>query len=70
MRLNDGVDQAAAKARVEALLADEPEVSVSTVEISAQQAQIFSFVLIFVQLLLGLAMIIAVLGIVNTLRCR
>jgi putative ABC transport system permease protein len=33
----------------------------------AAQAQIFDFILIFVQLLLGLAMIIAVLGIINTL---
>ena len=40
----------------------------STVDdLVAQQAQIFAFVLIFVQLLLGLAMIIAVLGIINTL---
>ena len=40
----------------------------STVDdLVAQQAQIFSFVLVFVQLLLGLAMIIAVLGIINTL---
>jgi putative ABC transport system permease protein len=36
-------------------------------EFVASAAQIFDIVLIFVQLLLGLAMIIAVLGIINTL---
>jgi putative ABC transport system permease protein len=55
-------------ARVNDLLKDSPEVSASKMDdFIAQQAQIFDFVLVFVQLLLGLAMIIAVLGIINTL---
>jgi putative ABC transport system permease protein len=67
-RLTDGADTAAVRAQVDALLADDPEIAVSTLDdLVAQQAQIFNFVLIFVQLLLGLAMIIAVLGIINTL---
>ncbi len=50
------------------LLRDSPEVSVSTVDdYVARSTQIFDFVLVFVQILLGLAMIIAALGIVNTL---
>lgn len=66
--LAPGTDEAAAKSRVESVLQDDPEVTVTTVDdLVAQQAQIFNFVLIFVQLLLGLAMIIAVLGIINTL---
>lgn len=53
---------------VNQILADDPDVSVSKLsDYVAQQTQIFDFILIFVQLLLGLAMIIAVLGIINTL---
>jgi len=66
--LTPGTDEAAVKSQVERALQDDPELTVITVDdLVAQQAQIFRFVLIFVQLLLGLAMIIAVLGIINTL---
>jgi putative ABC transport system permease protein len=55
-------------AQVQNVLKDSPEVNVSKLDdYVAAQAQIFDFILIFVQLLLGLAMIIAVLGIINTL---
>ena len=68
VKLRPGANVDAAKNQVEGLLRDSPEVSVAKVDdFVAQQAQIFDFVLIFVQLLLGLAMIIAVLGIINTL---
>jgi putative ABC transport system permease protein len=49
-------------------LADSPEVSAAKVDtFLARQVQIFDFILVFIQILLGLAMIIAVLGIINTL---
>src|SRR4030095_4982599 len=60
---NANVDSAYTK--VQDALKDSPEVNVSKVDdYVAAQAQIFDFILIFVQLLLGLAMIIAVLGII------
>jgi putative ABC transport system permease protein len=68
VKLKPGADVDAAKNQVDQLLRDSPEVNVAKVDdFVAQQAQVFDFVLIFVQLLLGLAMIIAVLGIINTL---
>jgi putative ABC transport system permease protein len=66
--LSPGTDERAAQTAVENALRDSPEVSVSTVDdFIAQQLQIFDFILVFVQLLLGLAMIIAVFGVINTL---
>jgi putative ABC transport system permease protein len=66
--LSPGASVDAVRGQVDNLLKDSPEVSVSKLdEYLALQTQIFDFVLIFVQLLLGLAMIIAVLGIINTL---
>ncbi len=66
--LTPGTDEAALENQVGELLRNSPEVSVSSLDdYVAQQAQIFDFILIFVQLLLLLAMIIAVLGIINTL---
>jgi putative ABC transport system permease protein len=66
--LAPGADETALENQVAELLRNSPEVSVSNLDdYVAQQAQIFDFVLIFVQLLLLLAMIIAVLGIINTL---
>jgi putative ABC transport system permease protein len=54
--------------QVDRVLQGSPEVSVSKVDdFVAQQAQIFDFILVFVQLLLGLALIIAVFGVINTL---
>jgi putative ABC transport system permease protein len=53
---------------VDNLLRNSPEVVASKLDdFIAQQAQIFDIVLIYVQLLLGLAMVIAVLGVINTL---
>lgn len=50
------------------ILAADPDVTVSKLsDYVASQTQVFDFVLIFVQMLLGLAMVIAVLGIINTL---
>jgi putative ABC transport system permease protein len=68
VKLAPGADVNAVQTQVDALIKDSPEVNVSKVDdFVATQAQIFTFVLAFVQILLGLAMIIAVLGIVNTL---
>jgi putative ABC transport system permease protein len=68
VKLAPGADVNAVQSEVDALVKDSPEVNVSKLDdFVATQAQIFTFVLVFVQILLGLAMIIAVLGIVNTL---
>jgi len=68
VKVAPGADVAAVRAQVDELIKDSPEVTSSTVdEYVDSQAQIFTFILIFVQVLLGLAMIIAVLGIINTL---
>jgi putative ABC transport system permease protein len=68
VKLKPGANVDTVRGQVDQLLRDSPEVSVAKVDdFVAQQAQIFDFVLIFVQMLLGLAMIIAVLGIINTL---
>ena len=66
--LRDGVDPATGKEAVEATLADFPTLSVSTTsdQIEAAEAQIDAFLVLFTGLL-GLALIIAVLGIANTL---
>jgi putative ABC transport system permease protein len=66
--VRDGADVAAVRAQAERLLADSPEVLVQDRSgFVEQQAQIFDTVLTFVQYLLVLAMIIAVLGVINTL---
>lgn len=68
IQLREGADAAAVRAQVDRLLADSPEVLVQDrsgyVE---QQTRVFDTVLVFVQVLLVLAMGIAVLGVVNTL---
>jgi putative ABC transport system permease protein len=68
IRMNNQSDVAAAKASVANLLADSPEVNVTDRSgfIDQQVSQLNS-VLIFIQILLALAILIAVLGIVNTL---
>ena len=64
----DGGDVHAVDAEVEAILADEPTVSVQNhEEFTAQATVFFDFALIAIQLLLGLAMVMAVIGVVNTL---
>ena len=68
IKLNDGADADAALGKVEALLADSPEVSaVSRAGYVEQQLGIFDTLLMMIQILLALAIVIAVLGIVNTL---
>jgi putative ABC transport system permease protein len=68
VELAPGTDTAAARTAVENALRDSPEVAVATVDdFIAQQLQVFDIVLVFVQLLLGLAMVIAVFGVINTL---
>jgi len=64
----DDGDIDAVTAAVDDLLAGEPEVSVQNHEEFAAQASVFyDFAIIAIQLLLGLAMIVAVIGVVNTL---
>src|SRR5690606_13775653 len=66
--LREGADTAAVRAELERLTADSPEVLVQDrsgyVE---QQTRIFDQLLVFVQVLLVLAMVVAVLGVINTL---
>ncbi|RRR98703.1 ABC transporter permease [Glycomyces terrestris] len=64
----DGADVEEVTADVEAVLADEPAVSVQNhEEYLAQVTVFFDYAIIAIQLLLALAMIVAVIGVVNTL---
>ncbi|MEU6861612.1 FtsX-like permease family protein [Glycomyces sp. NPDC046736] len=64
----DGADVDAVGTAVDDILADEPEVSVQNHdEFVAQTTVFYDFAIIAIQLLLGLAMIVAVIGVVNTL---
>jgi putative ABC transport system permease protein len=68
LKVTDGASVAEVRKRIDALLADSPEVSVSTTgEFIDQQAGQLDIVLRMVQILLALAVLIAVLGIINTL---
>jgi len=68
IELNEGADAAAVQDEVDAILADEPEVSVTNnAEFVEQQTGQLDTILAAVQILLALAMIIAVIGVVNTL---
>ncbi|MBG0567438.1 ABC transporter permease [Actinoplanes aureus] len=68
VRLDDGVPVSAVLPQVKALLADSPEVSATDQQtfVDAQAAQ-FDQIITMIQILLGLAILIAVLGVVNTL---
>jgi putative ABC transport system permease protein len=68
VRLADGVPTAQVLPEVKALLSDSPEVSAEdrSAFIESQAAD-FDFVITMVQILLALAILIAVLGVVNTL---
>jgi len=67
-KLKPGADAAAAKKQVEQILADSPEVAVQTRdEFLGTTTSLFDNLLLIVQVLLGVAMLIAVLGIINTL---
>jgi putative ABC transport system permease protein len=64
----DGADVDAVTAEVEDILADEPAVSVQNhEEYLAQVTVFFDYAIIAIQLLLALAMIVAVIGVINTL---
>jgi len=64
----DGASVDGVRKQIDALLVDSPEVSVSTTkEFVDQQVAQLDVVLLMVQILLALAILIAVLGIVNTL---
>jgi putative ABC transport system permease protein len=68
IRLQQGADANAVAQRVEALLADNPEVGVrSQVDFLAQLASQVDTAVAMLYVLLGLSILIAVLGIINTL---
>jgi putative ABC transport system permease protein len=68
VRLHDGVPVAQVLPQVKALLADSPEVSATDRSgFVAQQTSSFDTLITMVQILLALAILIAVLGVVNTL---
>jgi putative ABC transport system permease protein len=68
LRVADGASVSAVKAQVDKLLADSPEVTVTDRSgYVDQQARSLDTTLLMIQILLALAILIAVLGIVNTL---
>ena len=68
IQLDEGADAAAVQSEVDDILADEPEVSVTNnAQFVEQQTGQLDTILAAVQILLALAMIIAVIGVVNTL---
>jgi putative ABC transport system permease protein len=68
IRLAPGASVATVKSQVETLLADNPQVSVTDrSQFVKQQTSGFDTILTMIQILLALAILIAVLGIVNTL---
>ncbi|WP_330330506.1 ABC transporter permease [Streptomyces sp. NBC_00536] len=67
-QLDDGAEAGSVRPQIEKLLADSPEVTVKTkAEIIAMFSGGMAMILTVVQGLLGVAMLIAVLGIINTL---
>jgi putative ABC transport system permease protein len=68
VRLDDGVAVAQVLPQVKALLADSPEVSATDAQAFVdQQAASFDMIITMIQILLALAILIAVLGVINTL---
>jgi putative ABC transport system permease protein len=68
IQLVPGTDSGPVQAAVDKLLADSPEVTVADRSAFVeQQTSQFDTILVFIQILLALAIVIAVLGIVNTL---
>ncbi|WP_199044594.1 ABC transporter permease [Glycomyces salinus] len=64
----DSADIEAVSSALDGLLADEPEVSVQNREEYIEELTVmFDFAIIAIQALLGLAMIVAVIGVINTL---
>jgi putative ABC transport system permease protein len=68
IRLDDGVAVPAVLPQVKALVADSPEVSATDQQTFVDsQAAVFDQIITMIQILLGLAILIAVLGVINTL---
>ncbi|GAA3856857.1 ABC transporter permease [Saccharothrix violaceirubra] len=68
VRVADGADAGAVRKRIEPLFADNPEISVQDLSSYVkQQASQLDTVLVMIQILLALAILIAVLGVINTL---
>ncbi|GAA2145406.1 ABC transporter permease [Glycomyces algeriensis] len=68
IQVDDGADVGAVQSEVEDILADEPEVSVTNnAQFVEQQTGQLDVLLASVQILLALAIIIAIIGVVNTL---
>ncbi|BEL02354.1 ABC transporter permease [Actinoplanes sichuanensis] len=68
IRLDDGVPVSAVLPQVKELVADSPEVSATDQQTFVDsQAAVFDQIITMIQILLGLAILIAVLGVVNTL---
>lgn len=68
IQVAEGADVAAVQTEVEDILADEPEVSVTNnAEFVNQQTAQLDILLMSVQILLALAIIIAIIGVINTL---
>jgi putative ABC transport system permease protein len=68
IQLEPGADAGSVQSAVDRLLADSPEVTVADrSEFVKQQTAQFDTILLFIQILLALAIVIAVLGIINTL---
>jgi putative ABC transport system permease protein len=68
IKLDEGADISAVESEVDSLLKDSPEVTVQDQSAFVKQAtSIFDTILVMIQILLALAMVIAVLGIINTL---
>jgi putative ABC transport system permease protein len=68
VKLDDGASKKAAIKDINQLLDDNPLVSAGDISgLTDQIGQIFDIILLVVQILLGLAMFIAVIGVVNTL---
>lgn len=68
VQVSEGADVSDVSDDLAALLTDNPMVTVSDISVLTDQVeQIFDIFLLVVQILLGLAMLIAVIGVVNTL---
>jgi putative ABC transport system permease protein len=68
IRLDDSVAVSAVLPQVKALVADSPEVSATDQQTFVDsQAAVFDQIITMIQILLGLAILIAVLGVINTL---
>ncbi|MBN1171126.1 MAG: ABC transporter permease [Micromonosporaceae bacterium] len=68
IELAQGVSSSKVKAEINALFADYPEISVSSVaDLVDEATSSLDQVLLMIQILLGLAILIAILGIINTL---